>query len=421
MNLPETIQPVGQKERAALLDVLRGFALLGITLANFPVLALYIYQYPETLAAMPTASIDICLKYFHYAFIDGKFYSIFSFLFGIGFALFLDKRGVPESVTLKLFYRRLFILMLFGTAHSLLLWDGDILLLYALLGMLLPLFRHTSDRVILGLSILFLLSPLLFDLVKVLTHGKVDPGSFFRRMAFVMATKSGITDTNYSDWLVKNGSYVDMVEWNKSGFFFRWEQLIGSNRLVKVFALFLLGLYAGRKKLYARLEEFRPQIRKVRNAGILIGLPATVAHAYFQNDGRYLPEPIALADTLFYALSVVPLSLVYICTCCLLYLNPFWKKKLMLLAPVGRMALTNYIGQSIIGTFIFYGVGLGLGATTGLVYVLMIAAGVYLLQLLFSTLWLRYFENGPLEWIWRQLTYAKWLPLVKLPGVKPIE
>ncbi len=417
MNMNQNLSPINPEARANILDVLRGFALLGIILANYPVLSLYIYQSPETINSMPTASIDKWLKYFHFAFIDGKFYSLFSLLFGIGFSIILTKRGEEERSTLKYFYRRIIILLLIGLVHALLLWDGDILVLYALLGLLLPLFRNASDKTLLILIPALLLSPLLIDTIRVITDGRVDPALFFRRLAYIVSTKSGITDSNYRNWLVVNDSYSDVLEWNKSGFFFRWEMLLGTNRLPKVFALFLLGMYLGRKRIYARLPEHRPLLKKVQRYSLLMGLPATIGHAYFQNDQYFVPAPAALLDTLFYALSVVPMSLFYASSFCLLFLRSDWQKKLMVFAPVGRMALTNYIGQTIIGTIIFYGYGLGMGATIGATYIWLIALGVYLLQVLFSNLWLRYFLYGPLEWIWRQLTYGKWLPLMRLKNV----
>jgi uncharacterized protein len=147
--------------------------------------------------------------------------------------------------------------------------------------------------------------------------------------------------------------------------------------------------------------------------GFVIGLPANIANAYLQLDNHNLPSPIALLDTLAYAVGVVPLSLAYTATICTWYLNARGKRRLHIFAAPGRMALTNYLLQTVAGVFIFYGVGLGLGARTGLVYVLMIAAGVYLFELVLSHVWLRYFQFGPVEWVWRQLTYGKRLRLRK--------
>jgi uncharacterized protein len=120
-----------------------------------------------------------------------------------------------------------------------------------------------------------------------------------------------------------------------------------------------------------------------------------------------------MLDTLFYALSVVPMSLFYTSTICLLYLDPAWKKRLMTFAPIGRMALTNYVMQSVIGVFLFWGIGLEFGARTGLAWVMAISIVVFSIQVIASRIWLRYFYFGPLEWIWRQLTYGKKLAMRK--------
>ena len=125
-------------------------------------------------------------------------------------------------------------------------------------------------------------------------------------------------------------------------------------------------------------------------------------------------HPWGLAGhTFLYTVSIFPLGMAYMAGICLCYLrnkeHPFFHW----LAAPGRMALTNYIGQSIWGILIFYGIGFGLGANTGLIYVLLIAAGVYVVEVLFSHLWLYYYQYGPLEWVWRMLTYGKWLPLRK--------
>ncbi len=131
------------------------------------------------------------------------------------------------------------------------------------------------------------------------------------------------------------------------------------------------------------------------------------------HDDIYLPKPFGLADTLFYALSVIPLSLAYTTSICLLWLRLEWQSRLKILAPVGRMALTNYILQTVAGICIYYGIGLGLGAKTGPSVFLPIAIGVYSLQVIYSNIWFRYFRFGPLEWMWRMLTYGKLLKIIK--------
>ena len=403
--------PISQSERSDILDILRGIALLGICLANYPVISLYIFQPPELLMNMPTAGIDKWLAYFHFAFVDGKFYSLFSLLFGIGFSIILTRNEIAGRSALPVFYRRLFILSLIGLSHALLIWEGDILLLYALLGMLLPFFRKCSDRTLLVTWVILILSPLLFDTIKVLTGGKWNLANAITSQALSKDEQFGITQKNFGTWLITHDSYVDVLKWCQSGFFWRWEMLIGTNRLPKVFGMFLLGLFVGRRMIYANLGENIGLLRRVQRLSLFIGLPAALVHAYLELDQKGLPAPIGLLDTAFYALSVVPMSLFYTCSLCLIYLRPGWRSRLMLFAPVGRMALTNYISQTIIGVLLFWGIGFGLGARTGLAWVMLISVIVFAVQIVWSRAWLNYFNYGPLEWIWRQLTYGKKLPL----------
>ena len=408
---PTTATPVTATDRSIILDILRGFALLGICIANYAGFSLFIFQNPEQMASFPTATIDKGLAYFHFAFIDGKFYSLFSLLFGIGFSIILLRNQQAGRNPLPLFYRRLLILALIGLAHALLLWDGDILFLYALLGMLLPLFRKCSDKTLLVLWAILIFSPLIIDALKVVSKGKWDISNPVEVIATRVDSRNGITENNYRNWLVVHDDYRSILKWTQGGFFWRWEGLLGSNRLPKVLGMFLLGLYVGRNLIYARLEENIPLLKKVQRWGFVIGLPASLAFAWFHFDQQGLPKPIGLVDTLFYAVSVVPLSLAYTATLCLLWLKPAWKKRLEVLAPAGRMALTNYLLQSVLGILIFYGIGLGLGAKTGPALFIPIALGVYCVEVACSHLWLRYFRYGPVEWIWRQLTYGKKLKL----------
>ncbi|MDR3262599.1 MAG: DUF418 domain-containing protein, partial [Tannerella sp.] len=131
----ESIAPVRSAERHLILDALRGIALFGICTANYPEFSLYTFQKKEITSAMPTADIDRVIRYLQYIFIDGKFYTLFSILFGVGFSIIISNALKKNSNGLTVFYRRMSILALIGFIHLMLIWSGDILLLYALLGM----------------------------------------------------------------------------------------------------------------------------------------------------------------------------------------------------------------------------------------------------------------------------------------------
>ena len=391
-------RPVNPSQRYVILDVLRGIALLGICLANYPEFSLYTFQERAIVEAMPTAAIDRIWRYFHYIFIDGKFYTIFSILFGIGFSIIISNLAQKGQRGFSVFYRRMAFLALFGILHMLMLWAGDILLLYALIGMTLPLFWKVSNKKLLIISAILLFFPIVADTFKVLTAHHFTLMIPVEKALQFFNAKNGINNDNFSVWLLEGKTYSDVLKFNLSGFFIRCQEFIEDNRAFKVMGLFLFGLYIGRNRLYARLNDYADILKKIRYYGFIAGLPMSCLFAWNAMNGR----PLGLiAGSAIYALSVVPVSLAYVSTFCL-----YHDKFVFFVAP-GRMALTNYIAQSAIGMFIFYGIGFELALKYGLVYVEMIAAGVFVLQVLCCNMWLRYFRFGPLERIWRMLTYKK--------------
>lgn len=410
--MTSTNTPVSRNERADILDILRGFALLGIGIANYAVFSLYIYQSLAAQKAFSTSAIDEWLQYITTALVEGKFYYLFSMLFGIGFSIILTRRQ-KDGNGLIIFYRRLFVLLCFGLAHCFLVWDGDILFFYAVAGMLLPLFRNLNDRTLLALVLTLLLSPLVFDVIKVITHGKWNIANPVLKIVEATDKQYGILPSNYSTWLIKHNSYSDLLKWNHSGFLWGWQLRLDSNRVPKVLAMFLLGYCIGRKQIYVQLAQYRPLLKKIQRRGFLIGLPAGIALAYFQHDPVRLPKAGGLLDTVSYTLNVVPLCLAYASTIVLAWMHNKQSLLLSMMAPAGRMGLTNYLMQSFFAVLFFYGIGLGYGGTMGPSSYLFVIVLFYCFQLLYSNWWFMYFQYGPFEWIWRQLTYWKRLPILK--------
>jgi len=401
-----------KQDRAIILDVLRGIAILGILLNNIYGFSGYGFLDEKARQQFATFFIDDPLNFFQIALVEGKFYSLFSLLFGIGFSIILINNQEKGINPLKIFYRRLVILMLFGAVHLCFLWEGDILLLYALIGMLLPLFRRCSDSALLTWALIFALLPIGIDLVKLAVQW--SPGDYLKPIAETIDQRNGIpVDDSAAYYLFKEGSgWQEWRHWMEPGYLYRYAYLLDSNRIPKVLAMFLIGFYAGRKKMHANLEQYRPLLQQLMFYGFLIGLPACFAMAYFEGDGKHIyTSAWGLLDTIFYSLGVIPLSLAYTAAICLYWLKYQQAGKLKLFAPVGRMALTNYLMQTVIATLLFYGAGLGWGQQFGLVYLFFIALGIYILQVIYSNAWFRYFQYGPLEWIWRQLTYGKRLPM----------
>ena len=400
--------PVKSSERHVILDVLRGLALLGIALANFPEFSLYSFLQVEAVDAMPTAGINRVVHYLQYIFIDGKFYTIFSLLFGIGFSIIIANAMKRGANGFRIFYRRMFVLLLIGFLHLMFLWSGDILMLYALLGMLLPPFRGASNKVLLRWAFALLAIPVAVDFI--VEFSGIYPSAPVVELQQFYCAKYGITDENFAYWLRDAEHYGRTFEFLIQGALVRVQEFIDGNRYFKVMGLFLLGFYIGRNRFYADLNSRKPQLKHIALYGFLVGLPLSLLYAWSAMNGR--PWGLGI-HAILYFVSVFPLGFAYVAAICLCYLrHPQWKIFYFCAMP-GRMALTNYIGQSVFGMLLFYGIGFGFGAGVGLVYVVLIAAAVWIVQALFSGIWLRYFQFGPLEWGWRMLTYGKVFKLVK--------
>lgn len=405
--------PVLQKERTDILDVLRGFALLGVLLDNVLGFTGWGFLNQAHREALTTWPADGIIGLAELTFINGKFYSLLSLLFGIGFSIIIIRSELKRINPLKIFYRRLLILLLIGLGHLLLLWEGDILVLYALIGMLLPLFRKCNNNTLLIWAVALILSPILIDVVKVLLN--IKTGNFLEAIAQTIDKKNRIPlDDSFADYLYKNGSgWTEWRNWQVSGYLYRYAYIIESNRIPKVLGMFLIGLYAGRKMIYSNLEDYIPLFKKLRRWGFIIGIPAAIGCTYFEIFGKKIPDISGLPHTALYAFSVVPLCLAYASVICLHWVKKGGKSKLKLLAPLGRMAMTNYLMQTFIGITLYYGVGFGLGGNIGPAIFIPIGLGVYVLQIIYSNWWFRHFNYGPFEWVWRQLSYWKRLPLKK--------
>ena len=400
------LSPVQSSERYIILDALRGFALLGICMANFPEFALYTFLKPEVTATMPTATIDNVLRFLLYVFVDGKFYTIFSLLFGIGFSIIIANAAKKGKDGFHVFYRRMFILLLIGFVHLMFIWSGDILMLYALLGMLLPLFRNVSDRKLLLWAGCFLFLPVVVDFICEVTT--IYPSSSIVRLQEYYCAQYGITDDNFAYWLRDATGYKEVFHFLIQGALVRIQEFVDGNRYFKVMGLFLIGFYIGRKQVYANLNTQKQRLKLFFRYGTIIGLPLSILYAWSAMSQHRLGLTV---HSLLYFASVYTFSFAYMSGLCLLYMQRENLSVWNYLAAPGRMALSNYIGQSVIGILLFYGIGLGWGANIGLVYVEMIVLVVYVFQILYSRMWLSKFRFGLLEWGWRILTYGKWFKL----------
>lgn len=392
--------PTTERQRHVILDALRGLALMGIALANFPEFALWTFLSSEQQAAMPTAYIDEIVRFLQYLVVDGKFYSIFSILFGIGFSLIMERHG------LRLFVRRMLILVIIGFLHLMFIWSGDILLLYAVGGLLLTLMIGLSDKSLFILALSLIMIPVGLD--ALIEFGGFNFPEPFYQAWWNKAEALGINEANFASWLRDANSYGQMFAFLIQGAYERLWEFVEGHRLPKVVGLFILGYLASKHRLYARLQDL--PLWKALYWNVSIGLPTSLLYAWSATSGH--PWGLTV-HSLLYAVSVIPLAIVFIIGICLLYLQSPKSVVFRWLAAPGRMALSCYISHSLIGILLFYGLGFGLGTSLGLVYIELIALVVFFIQIIVCRIWLNYFRFGPLEWLWRMLTYGRYFPIIK--------
>ena len=392
--------PTSEKQRHVILDALRGMALMGIALANFPEFGLWTFLSDSEQSAMTSAGVDRIVRFLQYTLVDGKFYTIFSVLFGIGFSLILARHGR------RLFIRRMLVLIVIGFLHLMFIWSGDILLLYAIGGLVLTAFVGLSDKALLVLALSLILIPVGLDALT--EFGGVDFAAPFYQAWWNHAEAEGINENNFASWLRDADSYGEMFSFLIQGAYERIWEFVEGHRLPKVVGLFIIGYLIGKHRLYARLEELN--VKKWLLWTSAIGIPTSIVYAWSATSGHPWGRT---AHSALYAISVIPLAFAYIACLCQIYLERPNIKVFRLLAAPGRMALSNYISQSLIGIILFYGIGFGLGTTFGLIHIELTAMGVFILQIAMSSLWLERFRFGPLEWIWRMITYGQFFPMRK--------
>jgi len=401
---PTPAAPVRPGERIEVLDVLRGLAIFGIFVINLESFTLWDFLSGGEKATVPLAGFDPATLFAHRLLFLGKFYSLFSLLFGIGFAIQLSRARERGANPVPLYCRRLAILLGFGLVH-LFLWSGDILVLYAVLGFVLLGFRGWSDRALLAAAAALIALPVAQEAVVAATDGALDPGAPFLALAERVDARLGYVEG--SDVLVVGrGGWEGLLRWNAAGPFWRWSLILSEGREFKVLGVFLIGLVVGRGELLAGLAARRRLLGLVLLFGTVIGFHANAALALLW-DARW-ERPVLTAAV--YALGVVPLGLAYAAGTALVWLRPWGRRILGVFAPVGRTALTNYLLQTAIGIGVFYGVGLGLGGSMGPTAWTGFAVAVFTLEVVVSALWLRVFRYGPMEWLWRRLTYGRPLP-----------
>lgn len=404
--LPSEVQlplPVQERDRADVLDALRGFALLGIFISHVPGFSGFTFMPLLERSELNQFGIDGTLEWLFEFLIRGKFYSLFSLLFGIGFAVQLESATRRGSDFKLRFARRLSILLVIGFVHSL-LWYGDILKDYALIGFVLILTAHrriaTVAWVAAGVLVCRIFWPVLvFYLVPVLAPlpaGSNPSGSF------IELTRS-FESTELITIFAANFELLGL----------KAMQMIYNGKAISVLFMFLLGSLIGRLQLYRNLTINRLLFWRVLFICAPIGIigNAILVHIH-PSIVDYPPSGLWVIERALFAFAVPTMALAYASAFALLWSHGL-RRLLSPLASVGRMALTTYVSQSLIGVALFYGIGLGLRGSISLVEGTFLAIAIFSLQVLISSRWLRVFQFGPLEWAWRRATYGVPIPILR--------
>jgi uncharacterized protein len=407
----QNLLPVAPAERVELLDSLRGFALLGVFLINLMSFSGWLFIGSEEQAALVSSALDDLVYFLFTLLAEGKFYSLFSLLFGIGFAIQMLRAEEKRIDFAPRFRRRLWVLAGIGMIHLWVFWLGDILVLYALLGFLLLPMRRLGDRPLLVAAAALILAPIAVHAAFVLSKGALNPAPTLLALAERVDDSLGFPVAGYP-WFMGQIGWVEFFQVNVSGPLWRFGGLLQESRALKVFGMFLVGFVAARRLNFRNFSEHRALLRQVLVWGLVLGLSVNVFWAWIKVGVR--PDFLSwagVAESVGYAIGIAPLALAYAAGFALLCERGWWKRLLGKLAPAGRMALTNYLMQTAFGIAIFYGVGLGLVGKVGPALVLPLALLIFVAQVRASALWLRYFRYGPVEWLWRSLTYGRRQPM----------
>jgi uncharacterized protein len=392
--------PTAANERIVTLDIIRAFALFGILLVN-----MRFFSTPAIQAEMVGSSfsgnlLDTVSTWFIFIFAEIKFVSMFSMLFGIGFLLFME-RGEEKGINVKKFFkRRLLVLLMFGLIHIFFFWYGDILTFYALLGFILFFLKGKQPRSL--------------KRAAIITWSIIV--TFFMLMASFMYFAK-IETTQEQQALMENEVNRIAEVYSHGTFVEILQQRINDISIIAVgniflfgviLTMFFFGMYFWKTGIFTNTAENLDRIRRITKRMLMVGVLGLILASLgkFFIDGGNSPWYFVKYGGLF--ISGPSISIFYVMSILLLLQNKDrLAKATTFLQPVGKMALTNYLMQTLLCTTIFYSYGLGLFGSVGPFGGILITLGIYSLQIVYSYFWMKRFRFGPMEWLWRRLTYGK--------------
>jgi uncharacterized protein len=395
-------------ERIEVVDVLRAFALFGIIITHSV----------NGFLAGPTPAPDFMLftpldrivAKLEHLLTFGKFYTIFSFLFGLSFAIQLRNAMEKGAAFKGRFTWRLMVLLALALAHSA-FFSGDILIVYAFLGLLLIPFRNVKTRTLLIVATILVLNipGMLLGLASLAapppTPEQVKAG------AEIQALFAQIGQSMFE--IKQAGTAGQLVVSNlTNGLLSKLAFMIFSGRLWITFGLFLLGMCAGRLEIFKDSEASRGFFRKLLWPAGIVALITTVVEIIHPTDIQTQERSVAMVLASFsFTFQQISLSAFYVAAVTLLYWRRPKQGLLPGLAPLGRMGLTTYLTQTVFGVVVFYGLGFGLLGRVGAAAAVGMSIAFFIVQILLAQAWARRFRMGPVEWLWRSLTYFKLQPI----------
>jgi len=392
-------------ERIAVVDVLRAFALFGIVITHAT--TGFLAGQPPGPDFMLFSPLDRVVFQLAHLLTFGKFFTIFSFLFGLSFAIQLriaSEKGVGFAGR---FSWRLVVLALIALVHSV-FFSGDILIIYAFLGLLLIPFRKMKTRtlLIIALVLVFNIPGLLLGIAQV----SMPPPTPEQLAANAEFMKQFAQAAQRAYEIKQSGSLAELAQINlTNGLLSKIFFMIFTGRLWITFGLFLLGMVAGRLEIFRDTEASRGFFRRLLWPAAAVALVTTIVELVHPSAFQ-IQSVVDLLSSYSFVVQQISLSAFYLAAVTLLYWRQPSSGLLPALAPAGRMGLTTYLGQTAFGVLLFYGLGFGMLGKLGVAAAVGASIAFFILQILLARAWMAHFSLGPVEWLWRSLTYFKVQP-----------
>ncbi|WP_184663775.1 DUF418 domain-containing protein [Texcoconibacillus texcoconensis] len=390
-NHGENIQPTNEENRLHHIDQLRGFALFGIFLVNMILFQYGMFGSEVGLIPIPFGKVDQATHWMIQVFFENNFYPIFSFLFGFGAILLMNRSKEIDGHFRLLYMRRMTVLFFIGVSHLFFIWDGDILLTYAITGFLFFLFLKCRPFVILLWVVVI---AVFLNGAAVFSQEAPPGGESIDFSPYAKQEQSVLSEGSYSDVLNHRlkGDPLKETEMNDA-----YSLLVFVTVILKTLMLFLLGAFFAKKGWLHTVSKYKTLWKALM---IYTGFFGLIMKLLIVSD------TVSIFDSVSDSLAGPLLGLSYISLFVLNGHRLSHTKMKKSLERVGRMALTNYLIQSALMTTVFYGYGLGWFAQLGVIGGATLVVVVFSLQMTYSYWWLERFSHGPVEWLWRKGAYV---------------